>query len=244
MSAKTFLLGMNAKAYQGAAGAALSGLTEMANVKDVSLSLEAGEADVTTRANKGWRANAATLRECTAEFEMLWKPGDLVFQALKRAFLTSGTVRMAFLTGAVDGENAEGPVGDFSIPKFSRNEPLEEGVSVPVTAKLAVFDKWLEPPIAADQTFSVSETALNDDVVDTVVATKGDDMTGETLVYAITSQSTAGVFAIDSADGEITVADNTDLGSSGDVHTLTVKVSYQTSGLPYATAAVTINVTA
>ena len=244
MEPKTFLLGMNAKAYQGVTGAALGALSEMANVKDVSLSLEAGEADVTTRANKGWRANASTLRECTAEFEMLWKPGDPAFQTLKRAFLTSGTVRMAFLTGAVDGEDAEGPVGDFSIPKFSRNEPLEEGVSVPVTAKLAVFDKWLEPPIVADQTFSVAETALDNDVVDTVVATKGDDMTDETLVYAITAQSTAGVFAIDSADGEITVADNTDLGSSGDVHTLTVKVSYATSGLPYATAAVTISVTA
>ena len=244
MSAKTFLLGMNAKAYQGAAGAALSALLAMDNVKDVSLNLEAGEADVTTRANNGWRANAATLRECTAEFEMLWKPGDLVFQAVKKAYLTSGTIRMAFLTGAIDGEDAEGPVGDFSIPKFSRNEPLEEGVSVPVTAKLAVFDKWLEPPIVADQTFSVSETALDLDVVDTVVATKGDDMASETLVYAITTQSTAGVFAIDSADGEITVADNTNLGSDGDVHTLTVKVSYATSGLPYATTAITINVTA
>jgi len=244
MSAKTFLLGMNAKAYQGAAGAALSALSEMANVKDVSLNLEAGEADVTTRANNGWRANAATLRECTAEFEMLWKPGDLVFQAVKKAYLTSGTIRMAFLTGAMDGEDAEGPVGDFSIPKFSRNEPLEEGVSVPVTAKLAVFDKWLEPPIVADQTFTVPETALNNDVVDTVVAAKGDDMTSETLVYAITAESTSGVFAIDSADGEITVLDSTDLGSAGDVHTLTVKVSYQTSGLPYATATITINVTA
>ncbi len=127
MSARTFLLGMNAKAYQGAAGAALAALSEMANVKDVSLNLEAGEADVTTRANNGWRANAATLRECAAEFEMLWKPGDLIFQAVKKAYLTSGTIRMAFLTGAIDGEDAEGPVGDFSIPKFSRNEPLEEG---------------------------------------------------------------------------------------------------------------------
>ncbi len=113
-----------------------------------------------------------------------------------------------------------------------------------VGAKLAVFDKWLEPPIVADQTFSVSELAINDDVVDTVVATKGDDMASETLVYAITTQSTAGVFAIDSGDGEITVLDNTDLGSEGDVHTLTVKLSYATSGLPYATATITINVTA
>ena len=44
----TFLLGMNAKIYQGAAGGDLATLTEMSNVKDVTLNLEAGEADVTT----------------------------------------------------------------------------------------------------------------------------------------------------------------------------------------------------
>ena len=67
--ATEFALGMNAKLYYGAAGA--SAATEMGNVKDVTLTLEAGEADVTTRANAGWRATAPTLRECTAEFEMV-----------------------------------------------------------------------------------------------------------------------------------------------------------------------------
>ena len=64
-----FLLGMNAKIYQGAAAADASTLdpatlTEMGNVKDVTLSLEAGEADITTRANNGWKATAAFPRTC------------------------------------------------------------------------------------------------------------------------------------------------------------------------------------
>ena len=139
-----FLLGMNAKIYQGAAGAALSALTEMGNVKDVTLNLEAGEADVTTRANQGWRATAPTLRECSAEFEMLWKPGDAGFDAVKTAFLTAGTLRLAVLTGDRAASGTEGPLGDFSITNFSRNEPLEEGVTVNVTAKLAVFAEWVE----------------------------------------------------------------------------------------------------
>ncbi len=139
-----FLLGMNAKIYQGPSGGELATLTEMANVKDVTLSLEAGEADVTTRANQGWRATAPTLRECTAEFEMLWKPGDAGFDAVKTAFLTSGSIRLAVLTGVRDASGAEGPLGDFSITNFSRNEPLEEGVTVSVTAKLAVFAEWVE----------------------------------------------------------------------------------------------------
>lgn len=141
---QTFLLGMNAKIYQGAAGGALATLTEMGNVKDVTLNLEAGEADVTTRSNQGWRATAPTLRECTAEFEMLWKPGDAGFDAVKQAFLTAGTLRLAVLTGARDAAGSEGPMGDFSITNFSRSEPLEEGVTVSVTAKLAVFDEWVE----------------------------------------------------------------------------------------------------
>ena len=72
----TFILGKDAKIYQGAAGGELAALTEMSNVRDVTLNLEAGEADITTRANGGWRATAPTLRECTCEFEMVWKPGD------------------------------------------------------------------------------------------------------------------------------------------------------------------------
>lgn len=139
-----FLLGMNAKIYQGVSGTALATLTEMANVKDVTLNLEAGEADVTTRANQGWRATAPTLRECTAEFEMLWKPGDAGFDAVKTAFLTSGTIRLAVLTGDKTAAGTEGPLGDFSITNFSRSEPLEEGVTVSVTAKLAVFAEWVE----------------------------------------------------------------------------------------------------
>jgi len=141
---QTFLLGMNAKIYQGAAGGELTALAEMSNVKDVTLNLEAGEADVTTRGNQGWRATAPTLRECTVEFEMLWKPGDAGFEAIKTAFLSSGQLRLAVLTGASDASGTEGPLGDFSITNFSRNEPLEEGVTVSVTAKLAEFDQWVE----------------------------------------------------------------------------------------------------
>jgi hypothetical protein len=144
-----FLLGMNAKIYQGAAAAdpatlLPSALTEMGNVKDVTLSLEAGEADVTTRANSGWRATAPTLRECSCEFEMVWRSGDAGFEAIKTAFLTAGTVALAVLTGAHNEAGAEGPVGNWSITNFSRSEALEEAVTVSVTAKLAAFGQWYE----------------------------------------------------------------------------------------------------
>ncbi len=138
----TYVLGMNAKIYQGVAGAALIALTEMDNVRDVTVTLEAGEADITTRANSGWRATAPTLKECNLEFEMVWQPGDTGFDAVKTAYLTNTTICLAALDGdrAVSGN--QGPRGDFSITNFSRSEALEEAITVSVTAKLAVYHDW------------------------------------------------------------------------------------------------------
>ena len=115
-------------------------MTELANVKDVSLSHETGEADITTRANSGWRATAATLRECSAEFEMVWKPGDAGFEAIRNTWLTGGEIALAAITG--DQTDDEGPIGNFSITNFSRNEALEEAITVSVTAKLSLWGSW------------------------------------------------------------------------------------------------------
>jgi len=141
----TYVLGMNAGLYQGAAGeTSPSGMTEVDNVRDVTLNMEAGEADITTRGNSGWRATAPTLRECTVEFQMVWRPGDAVFDAIKTAFLTAGTVALAVLDQKVGISGAQGPLGDFAITNFSRNESLEEAIVADVTAKLAVFVEWHE----------------------------------------------------------------------------------------------------
>lgn len=142
-----FLLGMNAKLYIGAsvtdpAEISVAALSELDNVKDVTLNTQAGEADITTRANKGWRGTAPTLRECTLDFQMVWKPNDTGFAAVKQAFLTSGEVAMAALTGDVEDADAEGPVGNFTITNFSRSEALEEAIVVDVTAKLSKFGYW------------------------------------------------------------------------------------------------------
>ncbi len=141
----TYVLGMNAGLYQGVAGATTPGsMTEVDNVRDVTLSMEAGEADITTRGNSGWRATAPTLRECSVEFQMVWKPGDSVFDAIKSAFLSAETVALAVLDQKVAVSGAQGPLGDFSITNFSRNEALEEAIVADVTAKLAKFVEWHE----------------------------------------------------------------------------------------------------
>ena len=139
-----FVLGMNAKIYLGAADAALSALTVLDNAKDVNLTLEAAEADVTTRGNQGWRATASTLRTCTVEFESLFKPSDANFAALSAAFRAGTSVRMAPLTGDKDTSGSEGPLANFVITNFSREETLEGAVMVSVTAKLSSFAEWVQ----------------------------------------------------------------------------------------------------
>jgi len=140
-----FVLGMNAGLYQAAAGVTdPNSMSEVDNVRDVTLNLEAGEADITTRGNSGWRATAPTLRECTAEFQMVWKPGDAVFEAIKTAFLTSGTVALAILDQKRDVTGAQGPLGDFAVTNFSRNESLEEAILADVSVKLNNWVEWHE----------------------------------------------------------------------------------------------------
>lgn len=106
--------------------------SELSNVRDVTLSLETGEADVTTRANSGWRATVATLKEASVEFEMVWDSADTGFTAIKNAYINNGVIGLQVL----DGPAGEGLQADFMITAFSRSESLEEAITVSVTAKV------------------------------------------------------------------------------------------------------------
>jgi len=151
-----YLLGMNAKIYRGAAVAADSafvgyaGLTEMSNVKDVTLNLSSAEADVTSRANSGWKATASGLREMSVEFQMVWKPGDAAFGVVKDVFLnadgTGKVVELAILDQPKTTSGAQGPQGFFAITEFKREEPLENAMMVSVTAKLVKYNSWVTVP--------------------------------------------------------------------------------------------------
>lgn len=135
-----FTLGMKCQLLFGAPEDALGALTEVENVKDVTLNMSKATADATTRGNQGWRANVGTLRECNVDFQIQWEPGDAFFDALLASFLGDDLVRLAVLD-----EAGYGPLGDFSVTNFTRNEELEGVVTVDVTVELSVFDEWVEP---------------------------------------------------------------------------------------------------
>ena len=124
------VLGLDAKLFRGAAGSRAS--TEVTNVKDLTLNLESGEADVTTRATKGWKASAATLKEASLEFTILYDTEDADFTAFQAAYF--GNTPLALFVS--DGQDtAHGLDADFSITAFSVEQPLEEAISVSITAK-------------------------------------------------------------------------------------------------------------
>ena len=122
------VLGLNAKLLRGAAGS--TGSTEVKNVKDLTLNLESGEADVTTRATGGWRATAGTLKEASLEFGIMYDTEDADFQAFQAAYFSNTPIALFITDGAGSGLDA-----DWSITAFTVEQPLEEAVSVSITAK-------------------------------------------------------------------------------------------------------------
>jgi len=130
-------LGMEAKVYRNTGTYGAPVWVEITNVRDVTLNLESGEADVTTRANSGWRATAATLKEASVEFEMVWDTADAGFTAIKDAFFDGTNIDLAVMDGDIGQTGTQGLRAEFGITSFSRSEPLEEAITVSVTAKPA-----------------------------------------------------------------------------------------------------------
>ena len=134
MAGETYVLGSKAKIMLGAA--------ELSNVKDVTLTMTAAEADITTRANQGWKATAPTLKECSVEFQMQHKPGDTGFAAIRAAFLDSTVVDLKVLTDT-EANSGEGPHGKFAVTGFTRNEALADAINYSVTCKMSEFTAWI-----------------------------------------------------------------------------------------------------
>jgi len=128
-------LGMEAKLYRNTGTYEAPTWVEMTNVKDLTLNLEKGEADVTTRANEGWRATAGTLKEGSVEFEMVWDPTDEGFTAVKDAWFNGTSIELAVMDGDITVDGTQGLRATFAVISFTRNEPLEEAMSVNVSVK-------------------------------------------------------------------------------------------------------------
>lgn len=146
-------LGLDAVLYRntGAPGTAL--WISVNNVRDVTLNLETGEADVTTRGNNGWRATVGTLKDASIEFEMVWDTEDANFTALKNAFFDGTPIELAVMDGDMTVAGAQGLRAVCRVLNFTRTESLEEALTVSVTAKptySVLPPSWLVGPVDID----------------------------------------------------------------------------------------------
>lgn len=130
-------LGLDAKLYRNTGTYNSPNWEEMPNARDVTLSLEDGEADVTTRGNDGWRATAGTLKDASIEFQSIWDTDDEGFTALQEAFFTRGTIEILALDGDVTAPGVQGLRATMRVATFTRNEALEEAITVDVSLKPA-----------------------------------------------------------------------------------------------------------
>ena len=126
-------LGLNAVCYFKVGGVSATGEWQpLSNIKDLTLDLQTGEADVTTRAAKGWRLKIGTLKEASIEFEMLWDVSDPSFSAVKNAFFANALIGILALDGPITVVGNEGLKADCNVLSFTRDEKLEDALSVKI----------------------------------------------------------------------------------------------------------------
>ena len=109
-------------------GTLLVGSLEAKHIKDVTVDMNASEADDTTRNHDGWESTATGLKRWMVSFNMVKKDGDTVYAALKSAFKLNTEI-----TVSVTDEQGDTIVGTCKVSKFTRSEPLRDVVTVDVT---------------------------------------------------------------------------------------------------------------
>jgi hypothetical protein len=131
-------IGLEAKLYRGTAGSQAA--TEMKNVKDLTLTVEKDEADISSRASS-WALVRAKMKKGSIDFKMNWDASDADCLAIKTAFFADTALAFFVTDGAGTGLDA-----DFEILKFAENQPLVTGQEVDVSIKptyLTRYPAWV-----------------------------------------------------------------------------------------------------
>jgi len=133
----TYVLSEDAIIYYNSGTYGVPTWVELTNVRDVSLNLEMGEIDVTTRASGGWTENVPGLLTSSVDFGMLWDNDDAGFTAVREAFFAKSGLEFLVLDGAHDATdgNSQGLRATCMIGNFTRNETLGEALTVDVSIK-------------------------------------------------------------------------------------------------------------
>lgn len=108
--------------------------TEIKNVKDLTVSLEKAEADVSTRDNNGWRATVGTLKDASIEFQVFNKENDTAFGNLYTKWLSGDPIVV------VISDVGASLTLDCEVMGFAVSQNLEEAIVADVTLKPTLSD--------------------------------------------------------------------------------------------------------
>lgn len=129
------ITGLKAKMYRNTGTFATPVWVEIVNIRDNTLNLEKGTADVSNRASD-FRRVLTTLKNGTDDFQMVWDVGDPDFTAIQTAFFDDTLIDFAIMDGDITVSGNQGLRGEFEIVNFSRAEPLEDAVVADVSIAL------------------------------------------------------------------------------------------------------------
>lgn len=107
--------------------------SEIDDARDVTLNLEAGEADASRRGSE-WREFLQGLKDASIDLELVYDGADANFILLRDAFL-NGTSIDVYVADAATGGAAEGLRMTAIVTGFTRNEPMEDILTTSVTIK-------------------------------------------------------------------------------------------------------------
>lgn len=118
---------------------------ELTNVSNVSLNLSSNEADVTVRANDGWRASVPTVKDASIDFEMVYDTEDAGFTAIRSAYFGGSALQVRVLDGGTTEEDGTGLDAHCRIVTFAINQANEAAVTVNVSMKPTYADSTKAP---------------------------------------------------------------------------------------------------
>ncbi len=130
-----YVLGRNCKMYRNTGTYGSPTWNEIPGVRDVTLNLDSESADVQTRANGVWGADAVVKLAASIDFEMIWDTTDADLTALLTAYLAISAVEFLILDGAQGTSGSQGLRATCNITKFARTETLNEAAKASVSIK-------------------------------------------------------------------------------------------------------------
>lgn len=129
------VLSENAKFYRNTGSYGTPTWDLINNVKDLTLSLDKDEVDITTRGSGGFKEFIDGMIDASIDFGMVWDTEDTDFAAIRTAFFAKTAVEFLILDGLVATTGSQGLRVTCMVKSFTRNENLGEALMADVTLR-------------------------------------------------------------------------------------------------------------